>query len=148
LQPAELSEPPSVFVLSAAVAHVHEADAAVTLARTRPGQRTPSFCTPPRPSSFDANPLLKEIDAVATRIRTPVKSEPVGPSRGDPSRLGLTSMEAEVLALVGAGANRQTGIQLFVSEKSASGHVSNILRRLGMTSRIEASAVAQRLGMT
>jgi DNA-binding CsgD family transcriptional regulator len=139
LQPAELSEPPSVFVLSAAVAHVHEADAAVTLARTRPGQRTPSFCTPPRPSSFDA---------VATRIRTPVKSEPVGPSRGDPSRLGLTSMEAEVLALVGAGANRQTGIQLFVSEKSASGHVSNILRRLGMTSRIEASAVAQRLGMT
>jgi DNA-binding NarL/FixJ family response regulator len=42
--------------------------------------------------------------------------------------------------------NRQIGEQLFVSEKTASVHVSNILRKLGVTSRVDAAAVAQRLG--
>jgi len=56
--------------------------------------------------------------------------------------------EVEVLALVGAGANRQTGIQLFVSEKTVSVHISNMLPRPGVTRRIEVSAVAQRLGMS
>ena len=63
-------------------------------------------------------------------------------------RLGLTSREAEVLALVATGqTNRQIGEQLFVSEKTASVHVSNILRKLGVTSRVDAAAVAQRLGV-
>jgi len=55
---------------------------------------------------------------------------------------------AEVLALVAAGrTNRQIGEELFVSEKTASVHVSNILRKLGVTSRVDAAAVAQRLGV-
>ena len=63
-------------------------------------------------------------------------------------RLGLTAREAEVLALVATGqTNRQIGEQLFVSEKTASVHVSNILRKLGVTSRVDAAAVAQRLGV-
>ena len=61
-------------------------------------------------------------------------------------RLGLTPREAEVLALVAAGqTNRQIGEELFVSEKTASVHVSNILRKLGVSSRVDAAAVAQRL---
>ena len=52
---------------------------------------------------------------------------------------------AEVLALVAAGrTNRQIGEELFVSEKTASVHVSNILRKLGVTSRVDAAAVAWR----
>ena len=43
--------------------------------------------------------------------------------------------------------NRQIGEALYVSEKTASVHVSNILRKLGVTSRVEAAAVAQRVGM-
>jgi DNA-binding NarL/FixJ family response regulator len=35
-----------------------------------------------------------------------------------------------------------------VSDKTASVHVSNILRKLGVNSRVDAAAVAQRLGMT
>jgi DNA-binding NarL/FixJ family response regulator len=63
-------------------------------------------------------------------------------------RLGLTPREAEVLGLVAAGrTNRQIGEQLYVSEKTASVHVSNILRKLGVTTRVEAAAVAQRLGL-
>ena len=64
------------------------------------------------------------------------------------SRLGLTPREAEVLALVAAGrTNREIGTELYVSEKTASVHVSNILRKLGVTTRVEAAAVAQRLGV-
>jgi DNA-binding NarL/FixJ family response regulator len=63
-------------------------------------------------------------------------------------RLGLTSREAEVLALVAAGrTNRQIGEALYVSEKTASVHISNILRKLGVASRVDAAAIAQRLGV-
>jgi DNA-binding NarL/FixJ family response regulator len=63
-------------------------------------------------------------------------------------QLGLTAREAEVLSLVAAGhTNRQIGEALFVSEKTASVHVSNILRKLGVTTRVDAAAVAQRLGV-
>ena len=63
------------------------------------------------------------------------------------SRLGLTPREVEVLTLVAVGrTNREIGAELFVSEKTAGVHVSNILRKLGVTSRVDAAAVAQRLG--
>ena len=63
--------------------------------------------------------------------------------------LGLTAREAEVLTLVAAGrTNRQIGEELYVSEKTASVHVSNILRKLGVSSRVDAAAVAQRLKLT
>ena len=62
-------------------------------------------------------------------------------------QLGLTLREAEVLSLVAAGrTNREIGALLFVSEKTASVHVSNILRKLGVSSRVEAAAIAQRVG--
>ena len=52
------------------------------------------------------------------------------------------------LSLVAAGrTNRQIGDELFVSVKTASVHVSNILRKLGVNSRVDAAAVAQRLGL-
>jgi DNA-binding NarL/FixJ family response regulator len=53
-----------------------------------------------------------------------------------------------VLALVAAGpSNRQIGQALFISPKTASVHVSNILAKLGVSSRLEAAAVAHRLGL-
>ena len=53
-----------------------------------------------------------------------------------------------MLALVAAGrTNRQIGDELYVSDKTASVHVSNILRKLGVNSRVDAAAVAQRLGI-
>jgi DNA-binding NarL/FixJ family response regulator len=51
-----------------------------------------------------------------------------------------------VLALVAAGrTNRQIGQELFITEKTASVHVSRILTKLGVASRGEAAAVAHRL---
>jgi DNA-binding CsgD family transcriptional regulator len=61
---------------------------------------------------------------------------------------GLTPREAEVLALVAAGrSNRQIAQLLFISLKTASVHVSNILAKLGVSGRLEAAAVAHRLGL-
>ena len=64
----------------------------------------------------------------------------------EPERLGLTTRELEVLRLVAAGrSNREIASELFISIKTASVHVSNILGKLGVTSRGEAAATAHRL---
>jgi len=63
------------------------------------------------------------------------------------SAMGVTRREAEVLDLLAGGrTNRQIAEALFISEKTASVHVTNLLRKLGVSSRIEAAAIAQRLG--
>jgi DNA-binding NarL/FixJ family response regulator len=62
---------------------------------------------------------------------------------------GLTSRERQVLALLAEGAtNRQIGAALFMAEKTASVHVSRILRKLGVSSRTQAAAVAHRLHLS
>ena len=62
--------------------------------------------------------------------------------------LGLTARELEVLELVAAGrSNREIAAELFISAKTASVHVSNILAKLGVGSRGEAAATAYRLGL-
>jgi DNA-binding NarL/FixJ family response regulator len=97
-----------------------------------------------------AEPLLSDIEAVSRRTRLSVEAPVVAVlEKAAIDQLGLTPREAEVLSLVAGGqTNRQIGEALFVSEKTASVHVSNILRKLGVSSRVDAAAVAQRLGVT
>jgi DNA-binding NarL/FixJ family response regulator len=53
-----------------------------------------------------------------------------------------------VLRLVAAGrTNAQIGTELFISPKTASVHVSNILRKLGASGRAQAAATAERAGL-
>ena len=60
--------------------------------------------------------------------------------------VGLTGRELEVLRLVAAGrSNREIANELFISPKTASVHVSNILGKLGAASRGEAAAKAHGL---
>jgi DNA-binding CsgD family transcriptional regulator len=97
-----------------------------------------------------ARPLGGEIQALARRARLDLG--PATPAAGGPptpaERLGLTPREVEVLALVAAGrSNRQIAQALFISPKTASVHVSNILAKLGVAGRVEAAAVAYRLGL-
>lgn len=98
-----------------------------------------------------AVPLLDDIVALARRARIPLRDQP--PPAADPSAaaapFGLTDREREVLVLVAAGrSNGQIAQDLFISPKTASVHVSNILAKLGVTGRVEAAAVAHRLGLT
>jgi DNA-binding CsgD family transcriptional regulator len=60
----------------------------------------------------------------------------------------LTQRERDVLALITQGStNRQIARQLYISEKTVSVHVSNILAKLGVRGRTEAAAVARRDGL-
>jgi ATP/maltotriose-dependent transcriptional regulator MalT len=85
-------------------------------------------------------------DAAADLAADPA---PVGSARPDElERFGLTQREREVLAMVAAGrTNPEIAKSLFISPKTASVHVSNILAKLGVASRVEAATMAHRLGI-
>jgi len=73
-------------------------------------------------------------------------SAPARTTHGDPQR--LTAREREILALVADGrSNGEIGRQLFISTKTVSVHVSNILGKLGAAGRTEAAAIARRDGL-
>jgi DNA-binding CsgD family transcriptional regulator/tetratricopeptide (TPR) repeat protein len=103
--------------------------------------------------TLSAEPLIGWIDGLARRSRvaipdtTPATAteEPERPSADDH---GLTAREREVLALLVEGhTNRRIGERLFISESTAGVHVSNILGKLGVSTRTEAATVAARLGL-
>jgi DNA-binding CsgD family transcriptional regulator/tetratricopeptide (TPR) repeat protein len=96
-----------------------------------------------------ANPLLMELELLAQRARldlAPPDSESPARRRGLEKTLGLTPREAEVLGLVARGyTNREIAASLVISVKTASVHVSHILRKLDAPNRLEAAAIAHRL---
>ena len=53
-----------------------------------------------------------------------------------------------MLRLLAAGkTNAQIGAELYISPTTAGVHVSNILRKLGVSSRVQAAALAERAGL-
>ncbi|MGN6333421.1 MAG: helix-turn-helix transcriptional regulator [Motilibacteraceae bacterium] len=103
--------------------------------------------------ALGADPLRGEIGDLARRARIDLlaavpaasverRTVDVEPAAG----LGLTPRESEVLALVAQGlSNGQIAERLFITTKTASVHVSNILAKLGVSTRVEAAATAHRL---
>jgi DNA-binding CsgD family transcriptional regulator len=84
-----------------------------------------------------ARPLLRRLGQTAT-----------APAPSSPARAALTPRESEILALVAEGrTNGEIGRQLFISTKTVSVHVSNILGKLGASGRTEAAAIARRDGL-
>ena len=105
-----------------------------------------------------AVPLEAEVDALIRRARlhasgaghADARLAPVMPDAepGELERLGLTAREGEVLRRVADGrSNSQIAEVLFISRKTASVHVSNILSKLGVSTRVEAAALAHRRGI-
>ena len=91
-----------------------------------------------------AEPLLAAVAGLAGRARIDLGTETGG---GDDLGVGLTAREQEVLGLLTGGlTNREIGEALFISDKTASVHVSNILGKLGVGGRGAAVAMALRLG--
>lgn len=93
-----------------------------------------------------AEPLRRELELLGQRAR--FELSPADPDRApDPrySALGLTAREEEVLALVARGyTNREIANAFTISIKTASVHVSHILRKLGVSSRVQAAEIAHR----
>jgi DNA-binding CsgD family transcriptional regulator len=96
-----------------------------------------------------AGPLLRELELLAQRARldlAPPQAEFPEGKHCLEEILGLTPREAEVLNLVARGyTNREIAAKLVISVKTASVHVSHILRKLGAPNRLEAAAIAHRL---
>ena len=96
-----------------------------------------------------AKPLLRELELLAERARldlAPPEAEPSDRKQGLEEILGLTPREAEVLTLVARGyTDREIAATLVISVKTASVHVSHILRKLGAPNRLEAAAIMHRL---
>jgi DNA-binding NarL/FixJ family response regulator len=88
--------------------------------------------------AMGAQPLLAELTAQGS---APAPATGAGGAT-------LTPRETEILALVAEGrSNGEIGKQLFISTKTVSVHVSNILAKLEAASRTEAAAVARRRGL-
>lgn len=78
--------------------------------------------------------------SVATQVAAWARGESAGPG-------GLTAREWEVLRLVAAGkANKAVALALGVAERTVEFHVSNILAKLGVASRVEAAVWAKERG--
>jgi DNA-binding NarL/FixJ family response regulator len=120
--------------LAEALAHAGDRDQATAAARAAHATAT----------RLAAAPLRSALEALARRgrldlgVRLPAQRAPAG----------LTPRELEVLRLLVEGrSNRQIAEQLFISGKTASVHVTNLLAKLGVHSRLEAAAMARRLGL-
>lgn len=124
-------------------------------------------------TTLGARPLLAAIEGLARRGRLPLPVTPgtsgatdrrdvpsadaspavpeaagIVPTAEPFAELGLSARESEVLALVAAGrTNGQIARELFISPKTASVHVTHILDKLGVSSRIEAAMLAARAGL-
>jgi DNA-binding NarL/FixJ family response regulator len=94
--------------------------------------------------------LRRELERLAQRARIDLQPPSAKPPTASPGRManaqGLTPREQEVLRhLMEGRTNRQIARALFISEKTASVHVSNIMSKLGAANRSEAAAIAHRL---
>jgi DNA-binding CsgD family transcriptional regulator len=92
----------------------------------------------PRPRAAGPHPLQT---APAVSPKTPRQAEA-------PAPYGLTERELAVLRLLVAGrTNAQIGAELYISPRTAGVHVTNILRKLGVSNRVQAAALAEHAGL-
>jgi DNA-binding CsgD family transcriptional regulator/tetratricopeptide (TPR) repeat protein len=93
--------------------------------------------------------VAAEVEKLARWARVELAAEPDPAATADPGAdYALTAREREVLAgLVAGRTNRELAEAMFISVKTASVHVSNILRKLDVANREEAARVGARLGL-
>ncbi|GIE76123.1 hypothetical protein Aph02nite_20730 [Actinoplanes philippinensis] len=92
-------------------------------------------------SALGARPLCDAVEVLARRLGIRKSALPTANTEL------LTAREREVLRLVAEGhSNGRIAERLFISPKTASVHVSRIIAKLEVTNRVEAAAVAHRLG--
>ncbi|NQX25802.1 AAA family ATPase [Microbacteriaceae bacterium VKM Ac-2854] len=103
----------------------------------RDGARVSAAAAAAKARTLGSGLILRRVDALEQRLGGSEASVP-------PSVAGLTEREQQVLELVTQGySNRQIADELFISIKTASVHVSNILRKLGATTRTEAAYLSR-----
>jgi ATP/maltotriose-dependent transcriptional regulator MalT len=133
--------PQGMALLRAAELAATEGDRSAASALVREADDVASLMATP-------NVLRTAVDAMARRVRVDLGAGAAGAADDSADAFGLTEREREVLRRVAAGrSNRQIADELFISPKTASVHVSNILAKLGVSGRGEAAAFAHRNGL-
>jgi len=100
-------------------------------------------------SRIGAIPLRTRIEQLAQRARITLTVDlaSVSPASSADS-LGLTPREMEILGQLADGlSDREIAEALFISKKTASVHVSNVLHKLDVSNRVEAGRVGQAHGL-
>jgi DNA-binding NarL/FixJ family response regulator len=98
-------------------------------------------------SRIGANPLRTHIEQLAQRARITL-SVSLAPAATSAESLGLTPREVEILGQLADGmTDREIAEALFISKKTASVHVSNVLHKLDVSNRVEAGRVGQAHGL-
>jgi DNA-binding CsgD family transcriptional regulator len=140
------------YPFKAAYARFREAESLLAASSSRPRAEQALRSAFRTAVALGAKPLRHEVELLARRgrlrlddhLEVPATSEAPSPA----ASFGLTRREAEVLTLVAEGrTNQQIGKELFITEGTASVHVSRILAKLGVARRGEAAAIAHRLGL-
>jgi DNA-binding CsgD family transcriptional regulator/tetratricopeptide (TPR) repeat protein len=141
----------------AAYARLRAAEA-VLAAGDRAGGRALLQAASDAAGRLGARPLLRDTELLARRAGVTLTyanddsdthsdtEDGAGPASPAVDRLKLTPRETEVLRLVAGGlTNRKIATELYITEKTASVHVSRILNKLGAANRGEAAALAHKL---
>ncbi len=90
----------------------------------------------------------QDIEQIRARIGEITRHPNVRSARPAPETHGLTPRELEVLRLIADGLpDREIAAALFVSQRTVNGHVTNLLNKLGLSSRAAAAAYAVRHGL-
>jgi DNA-binding CsgD family transcriptional regulator len=141
-------EPVSADGVAVTAANGHEAGALVAVGPGEPDGLDAGHGAAGRGGARDGGGTsdgARPEDARSSVVRGVVGDVPT-PRR---DTFGLSNREREVLALIAEGrTNREIGERLFISQKTVGVHVGNILAKLGVSGRVEAAAVAIRLGLT
>jgi DNA-binding NarL/FixJ family response regulator len=110
--------------------------------------------------SVDAARLVESVRRVAAgdgviepsvtrRLLTTFASQAPEPVVAPPGLAELTDRERDVLVCLGEGmSNQQIGKALFIGETTVKTHVSRVLAKLDLRSRVQAAILAQELGLT
>lgn len=140
----ELGQP-----FAAAVARLRQADALLRSRGDRDEAAAVARAALRTAEHLCANPLIAQLRQLGRRGRLNLAEPGAVPARDPIADLNITPRELDVLRLLAEGrTNRQIGEALFISEKTASVHVTNLLRKLGVPNRLEAAAIAQHVGLT
>ena len=140
----------------AACMRYREAEAALAASGDRPRAERVLRETRAWTARVGAEPLGRDVESLARRARLDLAEAPSHEAAAQDDRRAappadpyrLSTRERDVLALLTEGrTNREIGATLFISEKTASSHVTHILDKLGVASRGAAAAVAVRGGL-
>lgn len=97
---------------------------------------------------LEAVPLVVRIEALARMARLSLATSDTQDQPAHSIVAGFTPREKEVASLLVAGCtDKEIANRLYISPKTASVHVSNVVRKLGVHNRFDAGRIAARLGV-